>query len=312
MIRRIGRESPRAGVRWIVDEASPRTLGEVLIALGEPAHDALIDGRVFVARRRAIDLAQALDLGDLVEVYPERPDRERRVRLLGEANGLYVFEKPPELPTEPDRTGSVLTMRALAARELGFREDHLHAANRLDVGVSGLVLFALGRAGQKHVVKLRERAAIRRRYLAIATRAPEPIRGTWSTAVDRRKAETRYSLVRCAESEDAATPDGLGMRAALLALEPVTGRTHQLRVHAERAGAPLLGDRAHGGPARVILRDGRVKELDRIALHAARVRIMEPSGPVDFTSPVPAELVELWRELGGNAVAFDLGMNASF
>ena len=80
-------------------------------------------------------------------------------------------------------------------------------------------------------------------------------------------AATRYRVC-------ALAPGG----AALLAVSPVTGRTHQIRVHASHAGAPLVGDRDYGGPSRVTLSTGRVLEPRRVALHAARVVVPAASG----------------------------------
>ena len=59
----------------------------------------------------------------------------------------------------------------------------------------------------------------------------------------------------------------------MLSVEPITGRTHQIRVHASHAGAPLLGDRDYGGPTRWTLKSGKSVTLDRIALHCARVTV---------------------------------------
>ncbi|MGH7434457.1 MAG: RluA family pseudouridine synthase, partial [Polyangiaceae bacterium] len=80
----------------------------------------------------------------------------------------------------------------------------------------------------------------------------------------------------------------------------VTGRTHQIRVHAANAGSPLIGDRAYGGPSRVTLAGGRVLEPRRIALHAARVTVPDSSGAArTATAPVPDDLRALWTDLGG-------------
>ena len=87
---------------------------------------------------------------------------------------------------------------------------------------------------------------------------------------------------------------------ALLAVEPQTGRTHQIRVHASHAGAPLLGDRDYGGAARVTLAGGRTVALARIALHAARVSVPDAHGqPLVAAAPRPpgadARMDGAWR-----------------
>jgi 23S rRNA pseudouridine955/2504/2580 synthase/23S rRNA pseudouridine1911/1915/1917 synthase len=98
----------------------------------------------------------------------------------------------------------------------------------------------------------------------------------------------------------------------MLAVAPVTGRTHQIRVHAAHAAAPLLGDRAYGGPARVTLPSGRVLPLGRIALHAARVVVPGEGGvPLVAASPIPPELASLWSALGGETAAWEVSVSCA-
>jgi 23S rRNA pseudouridine955/2504/2580 synthase/23S rRNA pseudouridine1911/1915/1917 synthase len=114
---------------------------------------------------------------------------------------------------------------------------------------------------------------------------------------DARAAETRWRV--------AARVD----RALLLSVAPETGRTHQIRVHASHAGAPLLGDRDYGGAARLTLASGRVVALSRIALHAARVTVPGSSGEEQCAeAPVPPELTRMWVELGGEPQAWNTAL----
>ena len=91
-------------------------------------------------------------------------------------------------------------------------------------------------------------------------------------------------------------------RASLLAITPITGRTHQIRVHASFAKAPLLGDVAYGASARITSSTGAIRELDRIALHCAWVRLFDDQ---PFTATLPEELRDAWRALGGTDDAWD-------
>jgi 23S rRNA pseudouridine955/2504/2580 synthase/23S rRNA pseudouridine1911/1915/1917 synthase len=96
----------------------------------------------------------------------------------------------------------------------------------------------------------------------------------------------------------------------LLALAPFTGRTHQLRVHASHAGAPLLGDRVYGGPVRLTRPNGSVLPLSRIALHAARVVVPDARGePFEVRAPIPDALESWWLSLGGEASAWDTAVS---
>jgi 23S rRNA pseudouridine955/2504/2580 synthase/23S rRNA pseudouridine1911/1915/1917 synthase len=112
---------------------------------------------------------------------------------------------------------------------------------------------------------------------------------------DSVPARTRYAVV-------AVSPEG----PALLAVAPETGRTHQIRVHAAHAGAPLVGDRVYGGPARVTLASGCVVAPRRIALHAARVVVPDSRGrPWVVVSEIPEELLALGLALGLGRAEWD-------
>jgi 23S rRNA pseudouridine1911/1915/1917 synthase len=89
-------------------------------------------------------------------------------------------------------------------------------------------------------------------------------------------------------------------RAALVAVEPRTGRTHQIRVHAAHAGAPLWGDATYGGPVRFTSARGVVQVIARIALHALWVEVPYDGTVFRVSAPVPDELVALWGALGGD------------
>jgi 23S rRNA-/tRNA-specific pseudouridylate synthase len=84
----------------------------------------------------------------------------------------------------------------------------------------------------------------------------------------------------------------------------VTGRTHQLRVHAAAAHTPLLGDTTYGGPRRLLAADGSVHSVPRVALHAAAVELVHAGQPLRVEAPFPADLVALWESLGGSAAVW--------
>lgn len=277
---------------WEVRAGGPRTLGDVLAAMGvEPA--ALAAGRVWVGRRRAEDAALELPVGARVEVHPARAPGERAT-LVERAEGFVVAFKPAALPTEADRSGHASLVEEIAE----LVGAPLHAVSRLDVGVSGLVLLSEGRAAHRRAAALGAAGALRRRYLAVAERAPKSERGTLSQPVDGRPASTEYALV--ARAREHSLPDGTRAAPVLLRLDPVTGRKHQLRLHARALGAPLLGDRAHGGASRLTAEGGRVLRVPRVMLHAGRLELPRQAGGVWVIRALPpADFVELWCALGG-------------
>lgn len=279
--------------RWQVEPDGPRTLGEVLRALGVEER-ALSEGRVFVKRRRASDVNEQLEVGSSVEVFAARPGEEP-ARVVERVDGFVIAYKPAALPTEADRSGHACLTREIAAL-IGAQQ--VHAVSRLDVGVSGLVLLSESRTAHQRAARLREQGAISRAYVAVAERAPTPEHGSVSTPVEGRPASTRY--VAIARALPHRLPSGERVSPALLTLWPETGRKHQLRLHARELGAPLLGDRAHGGARRLATESGSVLEVPRVMLHAARVELPRASGePWVVVAPPPGDFAEIWLALGG-------------
>ncbi len=281
--------------RWIAPYAT--SLGAALAELGEGR--ALGEGRVFVSGRRARDLEQALGAGEAVEIYAARA-AVAPLTVLYCKDGLAVVDKPAGIATEPERRGSESTVVALAAALLDVASSRVHALSRLDVGVSGVVLLGLDADARRRVNALRSGGRARRRYIALASGQPSPEQGSICEAIQhvpgqvRRRAgaagepaETRYRVL--------ATAQGV----SVLAFEPLTGRTHQLRVHSAARGAPLLGDRTYGGPLRLTAANGAVKRLDRILLHAAWLELDAER----IESPLPPLFAELWAACGGDAQA---------
>jgi 23S rRNA-/tRNA-specific pseudouridylate synthase len=242
------------------------------------------------------------------------------VEILARGEGWVAVDKPAGIPTIPDQRGASHALITLAGRAVGLDPARLHATSRLDRDVSGVVVFAFDRAAAERLAHLREAHRYARRYVAIAdcSRSPRPACGaggqgggvgSWRVPIGRAP-NPKHRAPNGADAVDATTHYAVVASAppyALLALSPVTGRTHQIRVHASHAGAPLLGDRTYGGPTRATLPNGRVLAFDRIALHAARVTL----GETVIESPVPEKLRALWVALGGEGEAWEKALACS-
>ncbi len=228
-------------------------------------------------------------------------------------DALLILVKPSGIPTTSPGGRECLVQ---FARRLDANAPLLHPVSRLDAEVSGLVTFARTRRAIRQLLSARESGQYRRVYLAISRRAPQPPQGIWQAAIaidprDRRRrvavsegngsnrlersATTRYQTGEQLEN------------AALLFLRPQTGRTHQLRVHASAASAPILGDRHYGGPKRLVQADGRVLRIKRVMLHCLQLVVPDlvNGGAMTFSAQPPADMRKLWTDLGGSEAAFD-------
>jgi 23S rRNA-/tRNA-specific pseudouridylate synthase len=300
-------------MRWIVGPADGVTLREVLARAGADLQ-AVAEGRVFVQRRRARHDAEPVSEGDEVVVAaPGAPSAP--APFLARTADIVAVDKPAGIPTIADHGGAAHALVQVVARAMGIDPSRLHPTSRLDRDVSGVVVFALTRLAARRLAQARSRGAYERRYVAIASSEPSPARGSWEVPIGRAR-DPRLRAAHGVDSVPARTRYASCGRAprgaALLALAPQTGRTHQLRVHASNAGAPLLGDTAYGGPSRLTTPGGRVLEPRRIALHAARVVVPdEHDKPLLVTAPIPSSLGELWSNLEGDPAAWELATSCA-
>jgi len=225
------------------------------------------------------------------------------IELAHASRHLVVAIKPSGLLTTGE--GDSLTRRL--QEQLGVK---LHASSRLDAEVSGLVTYARSKRGNAALGEARQRGEYQREYLGLCAAEPDPAAGIWDApiAIDPRDRRLRLALGEGERGEgERAAQTRFSVRAscadgAALRLEPLTGRTHQLRVHAARAGVPLLGDHRYGGPKRVVLGNGRVVRAARVMLHCLRVRVPDAEGGwLSLVSEPPADLSRLWVSLGGVA-----------
>ena len=293
-------------------EGTPSRLGDLLDRLGVET-SALAEGRVFLGRRRVLRVDEWVRHRDEIRVAPPTKPAPL-LRILYRDRHVVAVDKPAGVPTIPDLDGAAHSLVVALARQLDVLPGGLHPTSRLDRDVSGVVVFACSPRGRDLLARAREENVYRRRYVALAGRAPHgPTQGVWSFPIGRHPnpklraafgrasipAETAYHLV------------GTSDHAALLSCAPRSGRTHQIRVHASHAGASLLGDRAYGGRTRMALPNGTVLTFNRIALHATNVEI-PIAGTLTLTSPVPDILHDWWRSLGGDEKAWKAAADEDF
>lgn len=199
---------------------------------------------------------------------------------------LVVCDKPSGMPSVPARTS---LDPPDVARRLAAEFGPLEAVHRLDRDTSGLLVLARTPEARAALGRAFERGDVAKTYLAIvAGRPPQPageLHLPLAADLDHpprhrvdpvlgRRAATRWTTLATA----GAIP-GAG-EVTLVELEPLTGRSHQLRVHLAWLGCPILGDRLYGrDPAPAV----------SLALHAAALAVVHPATGerLAFASPPP-------------------------
>lgn len=167
-------------------------------------------------------------------------------------------------------------------------------ANRLDRNTSGIVLLAKNRLASSRLYEDMKSGRIHKTYAAITVGVPDPQCGRVDAPIARADEGILMRTVR--EDGSPSVTDYRTMRVsgdgayALVALEPRTGRTHQIRVHMAHIGCPLLGDFLYGEECPDI--------IGRHALHAARLEFRHPVTGLTLrmASPIPADMLKVIKE----------------
>lgn len=216
------------------------------------------------------------------------------IRILYEDEDLLVVDKPPGQCMHPTVHHPRWTlMDAVLAYWAARGETRaFHPVTRLDVGTSGATLIAKSPAAHAQLARLQAAGAVRKTYLAcVEGRVPRS-----SGVIDAPIGRVPGSIIQRAVRRDgqpACTRYRVAVRYAagtLLISRPLTGRTHQIRVHLAHLGHPLFGDDLYGGARTAIARP---------ALHAWRLAFPHPrTGElVRLTAPLPEDFRRLLERL---------------
>src|SRR5476651_1433981 len=208
---------------------------------------------------------------------------------------VIALNKPPGLAVQGGSGTERHVDGMLDALRFGY-EERPRLVHRLDKDTSGLMLIArTGQAAKRLAESFRDRET-EKLYWAIVVGVPPKREGAIDLPLAKRPgARDRETMqVDHEEGLKALTHfrelDRASRRAALLALWPRTGRTHQLRVHCAAIGCPILGDRKYGGEEALL---GAVADSRRLHLHARRIALPHPSGKGELA--VQAELPPHFR-----------------
>jgi 23S rRNA pseudouridine1911/1915/1917 synthase len=230
-----------------------------------------------------------------------------------EDSDLIVVDKPAGLVVHPGagRSSGTLVHRLLAIYpelEGVGGPGRPGIVHRLDRGTSGLLVVARHRLAYERLSRAFARREIDKRYLAVVWGRPRASEGRIEAPIGRHAVDRKRMAVQPRGRAAVTAWKCLAVASpiALLELNLLTGRTHQIRVHAQSIGHPLVGDPVYGEARHRGLRGPlarRLAEFPRPALHAWRLAFAHPmtGERMRFEAPLPEDMVALWRDLAGSA-----------
>ena len=272
-------------------------------------------GQIRVDGKRA-DPADRVSAGQVLRVPPgtalptvkklrvrEPLDAEQVARaeamVITQDRAAIVLNKPPGLATQGG-SGTFDHVDRLLDAFAGEDQPRPRLVHRLDKDTSGVLLIARTPGSAAFFSKRFSGRSAKKTYWALVVGVPEQYEGTIEAALAKQPgsggekmhvdvengapAKTKYRVI-----------DRAGNRAAWVELQPLTGRTHQLRVHMAAIGHPIVGDGKYGGQLAFLT--GSVSR--KMHLHARRLVIDHPQGDtIDVTAPLPEHFAATLEQLG--------------
>ena len=199
-----------------------------------------------------------------------------------------AIDKPAGLPVDSPRRGGESIMSRLDELKCGFKRPPT-PMHRLDMDTSGCLLFARTPKARAAFQKAFETRSVEKYYMAVVASAIEREAGVIEVPLSKHStAEAGWKMISDPHGFEAVTRwRSLAVRdgSTLVEFQPLTGRTHQIRVHAREAfGRGIVGDRMYGIPGGPML------------LHASRLVVPRVGKPaIDVTAPLPEYFAE-WRD----------------
>ncbi|MDE3056135.1 MAG: RluA family pseudouridine synthase [Verrucomicrobiota bacterium] len=245
----------------------------------------------------------SLEEGDEVEIlFQALPSSSLQpepipLELLYEDEHLLVVNKPAGMVVHPAPghwSGTFVNALLFHCQGKMSTDDPIRPGivHRLDRETSGLLVAAKTPAAHRGMVDLFAQRAVEKQYLAVVCGKPKS--GSISAPIGRHPVH-RKEMTVLGDGREATTEIQLlafNEKLSLLLVRPLTGRTHQIRVHCRHIGTPILGDHTYGSD-----RYNQLFDPPRHLLHAYRLSFTHPvTGiPLRFSAPVPEDF-SFWMQ----------------
>lgn len=254
-------------------------------------------------------LSKKLKAGDRIVVTytePERPEirpEEVPFDILYEDENVIVVNKPRGVVVHPAKgnySGTLVQGLMYHCGELqaNFSGDAVRPGivHRLDKDTTGVLVAAKNRAAHEFLAKQFRKRKTKKRYLAVVKGRPPDQKGRIDENIERDRNHRKKFTVTGRGGKRAVTRYRIRKtygRYSLLVLSPLTGRTHQLRVHMARLGCPILGDPVYAR------KDKRFPDAP-LMLHAHTLTLILPgeTGTRTFSAPLPEDFKKTIAMIG--------------
>jgi len=235
----------------------------------------------------------------------------RLPEIVAETEDFVAVNKPAGLLSIPDREGDELSLKRLLMENYG----QVFTVHRIDRNTSGLILFARNEAAHQFFSKAFEERTVEKYYLGIVTGTLAEKEKTIDAPIAQNS--VRHTLMIVHKRGKPSVTDYKVLeefgRYSLLQFRIHTGRTHQIRLHMQYAGHPIVCDELYGDGRPVLLSSikrnyhlskSELEErplLNRLGLHARRLRFTDASGKVfDLEAEMPKDMRALLQQLRKN------------
>ena len=270
-----------------------RTRLQSLIKDGLVSVDGAVMSRAGLMLEAPAEICISLPPSQPPDLIPE----DIPLEIVFENEDVIVINKPAGMVVHPaagHATGTLVHAALGHAPEMeGIGEKQRPGVvHRLDKDTSGLILMAKNYAAHRWLVEQFSSRQARKLYLALVDGKPPTPTGRIEAPIGRSTTQRKMMAVVTPGKGRAAVTEYHLLEAfpahALLEVYPLTGRTHQIRVHLNFLGCPVVGDRQYGHHKPTL-------PIDRQFLHAAQLTITLPgeTTPRSFTAPLPLDLKNL-------------------
>lgn len=273
---------------------------------------ALRKGDIRVDKKRVKSNAR-LEVGQIVRVPPFKPRTEVKTKktaawskeqeqqlqdsIIFKNHDMIVINKPAGLATQGGTNVKISLDDMLGCLQFDS-EDRPKLVHRLDRDTSGVLLLARRSAAAAHMAALFKSKQTEKIYWAVLAGVPKEKEGKISNKIMKAPSGAGKEKVQSDEDGKLATTffrvlASAGKDFSLVELIPITGRTHQLRVHMAEAGTPILGDGKYGGKAACTNPVNK-----KMHLHARNLTFIYEDKPLRFEAELPEHFVATLKFLG--------------